>query len=167
MCGAGHSGWTPADDTLGLGPEHFTPALARLVIEQAIDRPFDEVPATVESVWNVLVYGERSAKSRSGWDSKRNSGSKPRLPPSRPGDRAIRKPDCPEPEALMVAADGAMVHFREDHAWHDVKVGVAVPLALSGSFRPGVLGIELASPDYYVGVESRAEFWSRMEARAV
>ena len=67
----------------------------------------------------------------------------------------------------MVAVDGAMVHFREDHAWHAGKVGVCVPLALSSSLGPGVLGIELASTDYCVGVESRTDFWSHMEAHAV
>ena len=167
MCGAGHGGWAPADDTLAWGPEHFTPALVRFVIEQAIERPFDEVSATVESAGNVPVDGEtvRRVTERLGQQAEQQEQTP--IAAVAAGDREIRDPDLPEPEALMVAVDGAMVHFREDHAGHAGKVGVSVPLALRGSLGPGVQGIRLTAPDYCVGLEPRTEFWSRMEAHAV
>ena len=166
VCGAGHGGWAPADDALALGPEHFTPALAHFVIEQAIDRPFDQVPAIVESAGNIPIDGEtvRRVTERLGQQAEQREQTQ--IAAVAAGDREIVNQDLPEPEALMVAVDGAMVHFREDQAWHEVTGGVSVPLALSGSLGPGIQGIQ-ASPDYCVGLESRAEFWSRMEAHAV
>ena len=91
VCGAGHGGWTPADDTLGLGPEHFTPALARWSLSRPLIDPLMRFPRRWKVSGMFSSMGKRSAKSRSGWDSKRNSGSKPRLPPSRPGARELRR----------------------------------------------------------------------------
>ena len=141
---------------LELGPEHFTPALARFVIEQALDRPFDQVPAIVDSAWNIPVDREtvRRVTERLGQQAEQREQTQ--IAAVAAGEREIG--DLPEPEALVVAVDGAMVHFREDHAWHEVKTGVSVPLALSGSLRPGILGIELASPDYCVGLNPGRNF---------
>ena len=76
-----------------------------------------------------------------------------------PGRGAAGTSKAEQREQTHIAAvDGAMVHFREDHAGHEVKVGVSVRLALSCSFGPEIQGIEVASPDYCVGLESRAEF---------
>ena len=58
MCSVGHGGKAPADETLGLGPEHLTPTLARLVTEYAVNAPFDQVPEMVESALNLRMDGE-------------------------------------------------------------------------------------------------------------
>ena len=85
-----------------------------------------------------------------------------------PGRGAAGTSKAEQREQTHIAAvDGAMVHFREDQVWHEVKVGVSLPLALSGSFGPAVQRMWLTLLDYCVGMESRAVFWSRMEAHAV
>ena len=171
VCGAGHGGWAPADEALELGPEHLTPTLARFVIEQAIDRPFDQVPTIVESAGNIPLDGEtvRRITERVGQQAELQEQSQittvarereeGRNPGGNPGPKG--------PEALLVSVDGAMVQFCEDHAWHEVKVGVSVPLALSSATGPTVRDVGMASPDYCLGLESRPDFWPRVYAHAV
>ena len=168
VCGAGHGGKAPADDVLGLGPEHLTPALARLVTEYAVNAPFDQVPEMVESALNLRVDGETVRRITERVGQQAELQEQDQITTVARGERKEGGDPGPQgPEALLVSVDGAMVQFCEDHAWHEVKVGVSVPLALSSSTGPAVRGVGMASPDYCLGLESRPDFWPRVYAHAV
>ena len=105
----------------------------------------------MESAWNIPIDGEtiRRVTERLGQQAEQREQTQ--IAAVAAGDREIV--DLPEPEAWM----GPWSTFARIMPG-EVKVGVSVPLALSCSFGPEIQGIEVASPDYCVGLESRAEF---------
>jgi hypothetical protein len=189
VCSQGHGGVAPMDAVLRIGPERYTPSLAEAVTAFAVNLSFDQIPPlvntlielpldgdtirrVVERVGQVAEIGEQSAIAAIKADMvSTREESPPTLSASQPSvEEGGDPPQALAPEAMIVSVDGAMAPFRVGHAYHEVKVGVCLPLG-RGPATPSASPIPVWQPlreaDYCLGLEARPDFWPRVRAHAL
>jgi len=189
VCPRGHGGTAPLDAILALGPERFTATLAEAVTAFAVNLPFDQIPPLMNTLVDVPLDGDtirRVAERVGGVAEAAEQGAITAVtadmagaaeePPPGPEDRPASagddgdRPPSLAPDALIVSVDGVMAPFKAGHAYHEVKVGVCVPLQRvsttpSASKTPAWQPLQAA--DYCLGLEARPEFWRRVRAHAL
>jgi hypothetical protein len=111
------------------------------------------------------VDGETVRRMAERWGHHAEMREQAKMATVEAGDVADPGPDGPD--ALMVAVDGAMVQFREENAWREVKGGGCVPMTLTSAAESSVEGERMQPPDFGVGWEPRPAFWFRVYAHAV
>ena len=189
VCPQGHGGIAPMDAVLQLGPERYSPALAKAVTAFAGNLPFDQIPPLVNTLIELPLDGDtiRRVTERVGGVAETDEQAAIAAvqadlaspPEERPSDRSASRPSAEAgddplqglaPEALIVSVDGAMAPFRVGHGYHEVKVGVCLPVRrvpATPSASPIPVWQPLREADYCLGLEPRPDFWPRMRAHAL
>jgi hypothetical protein len=166
-CGRCHTGQAPLDAQLGLGAGALSPGLARVACRLGIEDSFGEAADALAETLRVGVPREAIRRITEGIGAVAEAEEQAAMARAQAGREpvAVGAP-LPSGAALLVEADGALVHLDDD--WHEVKVGLAVPLGPTQRVDPetGRATLALGQPSYGAGFEPAEVFWYRLYVEA-
>jgi hypothetical protein len=166
-CGRCHTGQAPLDDCLGLGPGALSPGLARVACRLGIEDSFGEAADALAETLRVDVPREAIRRVTEGIGDVAEAEEQATIARAQVGREPVEETVAlPAGAALVVEADGAMVHLDDD--WHEVKVGLAAPLGPTSRVDPetGRETLRMGPPSYCAGFETAELFWYRLSAHA-
>ena len=166
VCPQGHGSDVPVDRQLGLGPDHASPLLSRILARLAIEVPFEQVADVVEETLGLTLDPERArriAERLGTWAEEQE-----RAQIAAALSETTPEPDGSAPHAVVIGLDGAMVHTKRNgqNGWHEGKIGVCATIDLESAADAPVTA-RLGPRDFCVGFESREQFFPRLYAHAV
>jgi hypothetical protein len=159
-CGRCHHGQAPLDAQLGLGSGALSPGLARGAGRLGLEESFGEAAAALAETLRVDVPRAALRRITEGIGEVAEAEEQAAMARA-PAGREPVAPGVPRPAgaALLVEADGAMVHLEDD--WHEVKVGLAAALGPAGRGDPatGRETLVRGPPSFGAGFEPAEMFW--------
>jgi hypothetical protein len=167
VCDPCHQGCAPLDERLGLGPGALSPGLARVACRLGIEDAFGESPDALEEMLRVNVPREAVRRITEGIGEVAERAEQEAIGRAQAGKEPLAKAGpLAKGAALVVEADGAMVHLEDD--WHEVKVGLAAPLGPATQTDPetGRTTLGTGRPNYCAGFETAEAFWYRLYVTA-
>jgi hypothetical protein len=166
-CGCCHAGQAPLDAQLGLGAGALSPGLARVACRLGIEDSFGEAADALAETLRVDVPREAIRRITEGVGEVAEAEEQAAMTRAQRGREPIEgRVPVPSGAALLVEADGAMVHVDDD--WHEVKVGLAAPLgpARRVDRETGRETLVLGQASYGAGFEPAEVFWYRLYVEA-
>jgi hypothetical protein len=163
VCDPCQRGRAPLDERLGLGPGALSPGLARVACRLGIEDAFGESPDALEEMLRVNVPREAVRRITEGIGEVAERAEHEAIGRAQAGKEPLGMAGPLVPgAALLVEADGALVHLQDD--WHEVKVGVAAPLGPATRTDPatGRTTLVTGRPSYCAGFEAAEAFWYRL-----
>jgi hypothetical protein len=166
-CDRCHHGEAPLDERLGIGAGALSPGLSRAACRFGIDDSFGETPSALAETLRVNVAQEGSRRITEGIGQVAEEEEQALIARAQAGREPLGEPVTPAAgAALLVEADGALVHLDDD--WHEVKVGLAAPLGPATHTDPktGRSTLVTGPPSYCAGFEAAEVFWYRLYVTA-
>lgn len=166
-CSRCHTGQAPVDEQLGLGGGALSPGLARVACRLGIADSFGEAADALAETLRVEVPREAIRRITEGIGAVAEAAEQAAMARAQEGREPIAEiVPLPAGAALLVEADGAMVHLADD--WHEVKVGLAAPLGPTSRVDPetGRQTLVLGKPSDGAGFEPAEVFWYRLYGEA-
>ncbi len=165
VCDGCHVGRAPLDAALGLGRGSLSPGLGRVAARLGIETAFGEAATLLVETLGVRVPAEAVRRLTEGVGAVAEAEAHAVIDLAQVG-AVPPTGTLPAGAALLVEADGAMVHLDDD--WHEVKVGLAAPLGPATAPDPDTQRerLVMGPATYCAGLEPAEVFWYRLYVAA-
>ena len=165
VCDGCHQGQAPLDAALGLGRGSLSPGLGRVACRLGVETSFGESALLLAETLQVRVPAETVRRLTEGIGAVAEGEAQAVIGPAQTG-AVPPTGTLPAGAALLVEADGAMVHLDDD--WHEVKVGLAAPLGPATQIDSDTQRARLVvgPAAYCAGLEPAEAFWYRLYVTA-
>lgn len=165
VCDRCQRGRAPLDEWLGLGRGSLSPGLGRVAGRLGIETSFGVTTTLLAETLQVRVPAETVRRLTEGVGAVAEAEAQGAIGRAQAG-AVPPTGTLPTAAALLVEADGAMVHLDDD--WHEVKVGLAAPLGPATQTDPDTHRTRLVvgTPAYCAGLEPAEAFWYRLYVTA-
>lgn len=154
VCPAGHPGFSPVDETLGLGRHaRLSAGLRAWLVEQGATESFAAAAGTVARLTGLAVTGETVRQHTEAVGTALEEAQQAQMAQVARTREAAAPVDA-APGTLLVQTDGVMVRYRDD--WHEVKLGLV----------GGHLDGQVVAPSYVAARTPAAQFGPRLLSEA-